>query len=420
MANAILNSNSSSALISALDAVSSEKNPFVYSYGSSLIGSHVKAHAKIISTSQCTAPGFNQNNDFKIQKSGLLQNAWIKMTVLNSSGASAYLNAQIGNLQVAEISLISQGKVLTTTRPFGRACMASDGPYQVKKNKEQMYGIQAVRHTIADGASLTFYVPCEFAQFQNAQSYISTSFEEPQQVRVRLEAANMFADDGANPAVAVPLVLSKLELVQVFLMQTGAEESKTINENYSEDDLVKVLHDQVEESTQTTPTAATSQELAHTITTNRCVSKLFVAVEDTVDATATDLNSQALGRYLELSNIKITANGQEVLSCDAGIIGYALGSNGTSRESSSVSNYFDDTHAHTRNIYCIDFGLLKGTDTFTGMVSARELNEWKITVTTSASAAVTATAHNLRVMMVCPSLVSTSSASGKVSTSLSS
>ena len=97
MANAVLNSNSSSALISALDAVSSAKNPFEYSYASkgTLDYSHVPAHARIISKSSCTAPAFNANNDFQVLKSGILENAFIKMELTNGSGAAADYNAFI-------------------------------------------------------------------------------------------------------------------------------------------------------------------------------------------------------------------------------------------------------------------------------------------------------------------------------------
>jgi len=425
MANAVLNSNSSSALISAVDAVSSSKNPFEYSYASkgTLGYSHVPAHARIVSVSQATSVGFNQNCDFPILKSGLLENAFVKLKIRNETGANAFLNPSFGNMTVAEIQLITQGKVICSSRPFGRACLMSDAPYGRKKNQEKMYGLQtsSSRHTVSDDAYLTFYIPLGFSAFDTPANFIDTNFSEPLQVRVRLEAANTYADNGASTAVAVSLSLTSLELVQVFRMLPSDLESRTIQANYGEEDLVRVMWDMIEESTATTPSAAVSQSLSHTITTNRCVAKLFVAIEDTVDATGTDLNSQALGRYLELSNIKLEANGQSILDIDAGIVGYCLGTDaGSSNSPNCVGNYHDSTYAHSQLIYCIDFGLLKGTDHFSGMISARELNSFKVTVTSSTTVALTATSHNLRVMMICPQLESTSSASGKVSTSLSS
>ena len=425
MANAVLNSNSSSALISALDAVSSAKNPFEYSYASkgTLDYSHVPAHARVISTSQCTSPGFNQNNDFQVLKSGILENGFIKMTLTNKSGAAADYNPFIGNLQVAEIQLITQGKVICSSRPFGRACLMSDAPYGRKKNMEKGYGLQSIRHAdVADDAEITFYIPLGFAAFDSPANFIDTNFTEPLVVRVRLEAANTYANASASSFAAVALTLTTLELVQVFRMLPSDLEQKTIEANYSEDDLVKVMWDLVEESSQSTPTAATSQVLTHTVTTNRCISKLFIAVEDIITTAGADLpGSAGIGDYLELSKIKISCNGQSIFDIDAGLVGYMLGTTaGVENSPNAVGNYWDNSFSHSQNIYCVDFGLLKATDHFSGMISARELNQLKVTVTSSSGTALIATLHNLRIAMICPQLESTSSSSGKVSTSLSS
>lgn len=424
--NAVLNSNSSSALISAVDAVSSAKNPFEYSYASkgTLGYSHIPAHATVISTSQATSIGFNQNCDFPILKSGILANGFLKMRVMNETGATLDANAFMGNLQVAEIQLITQGKVICSSKPFGRACLMSDAPYGRKKNMEKGYGLQAVRHAdVADDASLTFYIPLGFACFDAPTNFIDTNFTEPLVVRVRLEGASTYANACADPWAAVSWSLKELELVQVFKGLPSDLEQKNVEANYGEgEDLVRVMWDLVEESTQQTPTAAVSQVLTHTITTNRCVSKLFIAIEDTIQAVGNDIPASAgIGDYLELSNIKIEANGQSLLDIDAGLIGYMVNSTaGVENSPNCVGNYWDSTYSHSQNIYCIDFGLLKSTDHFSGMISARELNSFKVSATSSASTALLASAHNLRVCMVCPQLESTSSASGKVSTSLSS
>ena len=424
MANAVLNSNSSSALISALSNVSSAKNPFEYSYASkgTLGYSHIPAHARVVSVSQSSSVGFNQNCDFPILKSGHLENAFVKMVIKNESGAEADLNANIGNLQVAEISLLTQGKIIASSKPFGRACLMSDAPYGRKKNMEKGYGLQAARHAVADDGSITFYIPLGLACFDAPANFIDTNFQEPQIIRVRLEGASTYANAAADPWAAVSLSLTSLELVQVFRMLPSDMEQKTIEANYSEDDLVKVEWDLVEESTQQTPAASTSQVLTHTITTNRCVSKLFIALEDTISTVGDDApRSAGFGDYLSLSNIKIEANGQALMDIDAGILGFCLGSTaGVENSPNCVGNYWDSTHAHSQNIYCVDFGLLKATDHFSGMISARELNSFKVSATSSSGTPLTATAHNLRVCMICPQLNSVSSASGKVSTSLSS
>ena len=110
-----------------------------------------------------------------------------------------------------------------------------------------------------------------------------------------------------------------------------------------------------------------------------------------------------------------------MLSVDAKFMGLCMGLDmGSGSSHNAVGNYFDPQHAHTRNIYCFDLTLVKDLSCFTGMISARELNQLKVEVTTSATAATVAQIHNLHVAMICPQLNSVSSASGKITTSLSS
>ena len=424
MANAILNSNASSALVSALNNVSSVKNPFEYSYASkgTLCYSAVPAHARVVSVSQASNTGFSQNNDFQILKSGLLENAFVKYVIKNETGANAFVNPNLGNLLLEEIQLISQGKVLQSSKPFMRACLASSAPYQRKKNQEAMMALDTtnVRKTMADDGTLTFYVPLGFSIFDTPANYLDTNFSEKVQVRVRTASANAYADNGASPAVAQTLSLVSMELVQVFRMLDSETESKTIQANFAEDDLVKVLWDGIEESSQKTLSASTGQTISHTITTNRCIAKLYIAVEDEADATATDLATQQIGVYKQLSNIKISANGQTFIDIDADLVGYCLGMDVCSEDSPNcVSNYFDTgAPAHTRFIYEVQMGLSKGTDKFQGLVSAREINALEITATLAGTPL--AHSHKVLVGMIAPQLQSTSSASGKISTSLSS
>ncbi len=423
MANAILNSNASSALVSALNNVSSVKNPFEYSYASkgTLCYSAVPAHARVVSVSQASNTGFSQNNDFQVLKSGLLENCFVKYVIKNESGGNAFVNPNLGNLLLEEIQLISQGKVLQSSKPFMRACLASSAPYQRKKNMEVAMNLTSdTRLTMANNAEKTYYVPLGFSIFDTPANYLDTNFSEKVQVRVRTSSANTYADNGADPAVAQSLTLVSMELVQVFRMLDSETESKTIQSNYAEDDLVKVLWDGIEESTQKTLSASTGQTIAHTISTNRCIAKLYIAVEDEADATATDLATQQIGVYKQLSNIKISANGQTFVDIDADLVGYCLGVDACSEDSPNfVSNYFDTSApAHTRFIYEFQLGLSKGTDKFQGLMSAREINALEITATLAGTA--TAHSHKILVGMIAPQLQSTSSASGKISTSLSS
>ena len=211
-----------------------------------------------------------------------------------------------------------------------------------------------------------------------------------------------------------------MELVQVFRMLDSENESKTIQANYADDDLVKVLWDGIEETSTAILQAATGQTISHTVTTNRCIAKLYVAVEDEQDATATDLDSQQIGVYKQLSNIRLRANGQEFVNIDADLIAYCCGVDCGSEDSPNcVSNYFDSSApAHTKFIYEFQLGLSKGTDKFQGLMSAREINSLEVTATVAGAALNHS--HKILVGIIAPQLQSTSSASGKISTSLSS
>ena len=423
MSSAILNSNASSALISATNAVSSITNPFIYSYGNKgqLTSSAVPAHARIVSTSQTSNIGFSQNIDFQVLKSSFLESAFIKYTIQNNSGAEAWANGLIGNLLLEEISLMTQGKIISHSTPFSRAARMSDAPYGRKKNLEQAYGLTAGEISIADGASKTFYVPLGLSCFDTPANFLNTSFLEPINIRIRTAGKSQYFGSHATPSVPVDLTMTEMELIQVFRMLDSAEEQKCIQANYSEDNLVSVEYDSICENTSFTPTAGLSRVASHVITTNRSIAKLYIAVENTVNPAAAVANTEAVGKYLELETIKISANGQEVLSVDAKFMGLCMGLDmGSGSSHNAVGNYFDTQHVHTRNIYCFDLTLVKDLSCFTGMISARELNQLKVEVTTSATTAVVAQIHNLHVAMICPQLNSVSSASGKITTSLSS
>jgi len=356
-----------------------------------------------------------------VLKSGFLEQAWVKYTIRNDSGVAGKTNSDIGNLLLEEISLMTQGKIISHSTPFSRASRMSDAPYGRKKNLEQAYGLTAGEITIADGASKTFYVPLGLSCFDTPANFLNTSFLEPINIRIRTAGKSQYFGSHADPSVPVDLTMTSMELIQVFRMLDSAEEQKCIQANYSEDNLVSVEYDSICENTSFTPTAGLSRVASHVITTNRSIAKLYIAVENTVNPAAAVANTEAVGKYLELETIKISANGQEVLSVDAKFMGLCMGLDmGSGSSHNAVGNYFDTQHVHTRNIYCFDLTLVKDLSCFTGMISARELNQLKVEVTTSATTAVLAQIHNLHVAMICPQLNSVSSASGKITTSLSS
>ncbi len=421
MSNAILNSNASSALISSLDSVSSAKNPYIYSYSQrgTLGAAHVPAHSRTVVTSYSNSVGFNQNCDFQVIKAGMWESGWLKFQV-TTPAANTEVNASLMNLMVEEIQLLTAGKVVCSSKPFGRAAIMSNKPYQIKKNLEKCYALEGAYKTHSGVTTVTAYIPLSFSCFDAPELNYNTSFVEPLVVRVRLAAANTYASNNADPAVAVSLESPVLELIQVHRLLPSNLEQKQIAENYADtESLVRVQYDLVEELKTETLAASANQKIARTLTTNRTFNKMFIAVEDTQIAATTDLDSGALGQYKQLSNIKITGNGQTIMDCDADLVRFCLNQDTDSANAAfSVGNGFEEGIAHSCFIYCVDFGMNKDPSHLTNVISSREINDLKVEVTLHGTP--TATPHNLRLCLQSPQLESLHSASGKISTSLSS
>jgi len=421
MANAILNSNASSSLVAALDSVSATKNPLIYSYGSknTLGSAHVPAHSRTVVEAQSTSIGWNQNIDFHIIKAGQLENCFLKLTIANTAAnhGNATLNTNYFNLIVEEIQLLTAGKVIMRNVPFGRACLMSQKSFGVRKNMEGLLQITrgAAVTALADNASKTGYVPLLFSCFDVPELMYNSSFCEPMIVRVRLSTDNKYSN--LVGAAAQSMNLTAASLIQVHRQMPSQLEQAQISANYSDtESLVRVQNEVVCEETSKTPGGGGATSITHTLTTNRCINKLFVAVED--------MAAGSEGQYVELTDIEVKANGQTVLSMPAELV--ALGLNlDTDRANSGqcVGNYWEESSAtsstpHTQRVYCINFGMNSDHSAhLTNVVSAREINAFTVKATFAAAGA---TEHKLRVGALTPFLESINSASGKISTSLSS
>ena len=436
MSSAILNSNASSALIASTDSVSSAKNPFVYSYSQkgTLDACHVPSHARtVVVSAPANQVAFGQNIDYPVIKSGSLESAFLKFVVTAPANQQCELNFAAMNLMVEEITLLTAGKVICTSKPFGRAAMMSSRPYGVKKNLQDCYGITGnTKIALAGGASHTAYLPLELSCFTAPELNYNTTFCEPLTVRVRLSQGNKYADNkarngddsGAATLAAVDLTLTSLELVQVHRQLPSNLEQKQISENFSDtDSLVRIQYDLIEESTTKQPSAAAvSQVFKHEISSNRTVRKMFIALEDTGVASASAIAANnGPGKYLELSKVALKANGQTIFDVDAAMLKSCFLQDVDSANTPfSAGNGWDVANHHTRYIYEWDFGMGRDMSHITNQVSARELSNFSVEVTSSDSAALSARNYNLRVCMVSSQLESISSSSGKISTSLSS
>lgn len=421
MANAILNSNASSSLVAALGNTTNVVNPFIYSMGkkNTLGPATIPAHSRTVTEVIPTSYGWNQNIDFQVLKSGELENCFLKVTVKNENAATSRLNTNYFNIIVDEIQCLTAGKVLMRNVPAGRSFLMSQKPFGVRKNIEGLLKINRgnAYFELAAGASITAYVPLLMSCFDTPELAYATNFVEPMQFRVRLTSDNKYSWKHDDASTKHSQTLTAVSLVQIHRQLPSDLEQKTIAANYSDSEsLVRVQNEVVCEETKKVVSAATGQEIEHTITTNRCISKLFVAVENPAHETA--------GQYLEIESIEIKANGQLIVEMPGELMAMGMGLDIDSANSGQcVGNFWESgigtaLTPHTQRVYAYQFDMNSDVSAhLSGLVSAREINSFTVKVKFTASAGVS---HTLHVGCLTPFLESINSASGKISTSLSS
>ena len=412
--NAVLNSNSSSAIISAVDSVNVAFNPFTYQFGkkNQLASGLVPAHARTtVRSNPQNTMSFNSATDFKVIRGGMLENAVLRLEIA-LSGSSTTNDCDVAgsffNEIVESAQLISSGRVIQETKPFGRMCKISSRPRDVRENMETALQLTNGDKTLAGGSTVVAYIPLMFSCFESPELMYNDLFVEQLQIRIRLRAVEDLMKSGETNNLSI--TNSGCYIQQVHRTLPSALEQSQIAENYADTDaLVRVQYNPVEESTTTNLSSAT--ELSHTIDSNRAFTKLYFAVDDVAD-------NEDTGKHLELETVKLEGNGQTIFELDADMLALALvPAMDRPNEPYGYGGYADTSFDATRNIYCYDLGFTQDLSHSTNLNSLREINSMKLTVNLPSSASGN---HRLRVCLISPELESISSASGKITTSLSS
>ena len=198
--NAVLNSNSSSAIVSAIDSVK-PYNPFVYSLGkkSQIQGGNVPAHARTsVRSNPQSTPAFNTATDFKIIRGGMLENCILRLEFAVAN-AEVVVSGTFFNDICERIQLISSGRVIQETTAFGRMCLLSSRPKDVRDNYTDLMQLTNGDKALAVG-SYVAYIPCMFSHFESPELHLNDLFCEPLMVRLRLAgvADFMLSSDTAS------------------------------------------------------------------------------------------------------------------------------------------------------------------------------------------------------------------------------
>ena len=401
----LLNSNASSALNSVLKGVVSEKNPFQYRYALDLGGCSFSGISRTMQTLNASnTVAYSSAVDFQIPKAGLLRGLIVKVEETftgTAAGSSATAAAGTGMSIVERLELISQGRVIHSQTREALSCIVSSQPIGSRENLSSMMNLGAyTTGTLGSGASAKFTtrIPALFSCFEALQNAYDTNFVGPLTLRVHMAA------DPFTPTT----VTRKLDCTVTgeYIRESSEHQQRRLESDYGSGNLQKLMWntEHQESEQQTIGTGGKSFE----IKTNNYIGELWVYVDQTSGSSL---------QGVEMATIKLEANGQTILEQDAQLLlqyqpsadGHPYGEACSGFETSGMGDAI-------KKRYRFSFGLSDDTRRAVGGASARELSNFKVTVTPAAEK------QNAKIHVVTKfyQIVSIESSNGKITTSISS
>ena len=423
MANPLLMSSASSAMVSVLNQVDTNvhASPFAYRYAQDLKGSSFSACAKqFLEIQPNGSKVLGGIIDFPITKNGLLAGLIVKMT-LNKT-ATFGINNSIGALQIEEMQLVTNGRVLFSQTAEGLLSLIANMPYQSRKTLEDMLLLQSGGDGTVNPGSTTsniHYVPALFSCFESMEGFLNCNFSEPLTLRLRMASANTYCATDVDSDATQNITLGDITLIAQYVQLPANVEQSLIQHNFgSGENLSTINWDLIHEFTDGTLSAGSSSTITHEVKTNRLVNEAYIVLTSGLGDHSNVIDNVGMG--LELDTIKIESNGQVIAELDAKVVGSLAGESFDDWGYSESSYYDRSSRADGTNYrYKFNFGLTKDTRRVFGAVSTRELNSFRFVVTT-ANAGATQTAGRLHVIFKSPMLISHSAESGRITSSISS
>jgi hypothetical protein len=405
----LLNSNASSSFNSVVDGVETNQNPFVYRYAQNVEGTSLSGISRTFQEVQPqNSPAFNTAVDFHIPKSGILKNAWIKMKVAKDAGE--HLNGAFGALQITRVQLLTSGRILAEQTGEMLLNKVASQPYASRKQLQALLNMKGDNASY-NTASVLCYVPLLLSCFEGMEKAYDTNFVAPLVIRAFVDGAsthNNASDDGSQ----VALDSISMSLYCEFIREPADHQQKRIQADYSDGALQRVQWNELHEFSDKTLTSG-DRQIEHEIKTNNYIQEIYVFADDRT------VGSTTIGKPVELTSVKIEANGQTIAdfgnSEDAKLLQFIGNLQADKWEYASGNGW--DTQAYLQQRYKYSFGLSNDTRKVFGGSASRELSNFKVTVNVAGS---TTTAHRLHIGIKYAQLESIESASGKVTTSISS
>lgn len=419
MTSIINSSNSNSALINTINASDSKHNPSVYSTKKIYPAA---ATTYVTTTKSSGSVGANQTMVFDLMKYGIAQQMLLVYSKTKVAGQADVTLGDYDFLDVIDrVELLSSSKVIDTLTKYDLLAQFSDldaSQFNIVNNSCIKARAALATHQVV--------VPLVFGFFKDINTNLNLQFNEPMSVRVRWGANILQAGAGT-----VDIPDSGVYLKLRYKAYNESDFSEILTENYNEPELNQMSTGFYDENatsrsyTQAAGAAAATQAFPLTgpgikveLKNTDCVNDFFICFKETTSyANATEVNHQPL----KINRVRFTASGQEIFDMEGVELYYSkLCVNGFSIQTSGTSNI--------DNVCKIQTGLWEyaGGGTQSNTLSLRELNNpiievWPDTIALPANGGAADKVHSYDVVVVedAVKIYSTTSATGRVMTSLS-
>ena len=409
MTSIINNSNANSALVNTLNASDSKMNPNVYST-KKIYPPAATCYTRTDLASGTVGAG--NSVVFNLLKYGIAQQILFCYTKKGADD-STIGSGDLFNI-IDRIELLSSSKVIAQLTNYDLMGQFSN----LEQSQYQMVGEYALDSRVAKVGGLHKYVvPLVFGFFKDINTNLNLQFNEPMSIRIKfgskLNKKSGGTDFAANPIQDVYLRMR-------YKAYSESDFAEVVAENYNQPELNVMSTGFYDESAGTLEVAAdaalpvASRKINVALKNTDCVNDFYVFVRQ-VDNDGLDA---ATSEPLEITNLKFTASGQEIVNLSQEELDFTrLAMNGFAVKplaSSTGSSYIT-------NCYKIQTGLWEysGGGTQSNTLSLRELNNPIIEAEFSSAAAATKTNYEIVVVEDCVKIFSTTSSNGRLQIALS-
>ena len=371
----------------------SNMSPFVYSVYSSLPPtSRQKVEVPAPSTL-----AYDKSASFNVPRYGLLCAAVLKVRI--TANSTTNLGTNYGNMLIKRATLSSHSREILALESIGNFVKVLDKPLDVSATLMNVAYNAAPTFATGTAGDYDVYVPLNFSVFDNASSYLDTSFIEQLEVNVSL-------NDSASLLSASTAAISATNSAMIFyyLNMSESDLRSLQNAQYSLEKPLSILAKSYFRENPVKHTATATGDYMATVqmTCPNLMTRTFIGI--TSDAIG------EIGNFLSVKSVKIKSSGRELYN-------YAVNDNFLENALFyAKGNLKGNLTGNTYNVFVHNWGLYGNDSQFSGGISGKGSSNLMLEIT---YAETSGGAYTVVVESEYQNIISISSGSGKISNSIS-